>query len=88
MKYGELLQFDPIESVVQLRDAGKRSAAHQLVSTYVISVEVITYGSLTLELVFENTTGNFDRSSHQVLGAVESVFVPLTMDPTTQTILL
>jgi type I restriction enzyme R subunit len=49
---------------------------------------LITYGSLTLELVFENTTGNFDRSSHQVLGAVESVFVPLTMDPTTQTILL
>lgn len=40
MKYGELIQFDPIESVVQLRDANKSSAAHQLVNTYVISDEM------------------------------------------------
>lgn len=37
MKYGDLIQFDPIESVVQLRDADKSSAAHALVNTYVIS---------------------------------------------------
>jgi hypothetical protein len=30
MKYGDLIQFDPIESVVQLRDANKSSAAHNL----------------------------------------------------------
>ncbi|MEP1704865.1 MAG: DUF6079 family protein, partial [Marinobacter sp.] len=40
MKYGELIQFDPIESVVQLRDAGKSTAALQLVNTYVISEEM------------------------------------------------
>jgi hypothetical protein len=40
MKYGELIQFDPIESVVQLNDAGKSAAAKQLVSTYVISDEM------------------------------------------------
>ena len=40
MKYGDLIQFDPIESVVQLRDADKSSSAHQLVSTYVISDEM------------------------------------------------
>jgi hypothetical protein len=40
MKYGDLIQFDPIESVVQLRDADKSSAAHQLVNTYVISQEM------------------------------------------------
>ncbi len=40
MKYADLIQFDPIESVVQLRDADKASAAHQLVSTYVISNEM------------------------------------------------
>lgn len=40
MKYGDLIQFDPIESVVQLRDADKSSAAHTLVSTYVISEEM------------------------------------------------
>ena len=40
MRYGDLIQFDPIESVVQLRDADKSSAAHHLVSTYVISEEM------------------------------------------------
>ena len=40
MKYGDLIQFDPIESVVQLRDADKSSAAQVLVSTYVISDEM------------------------------------------------
>ena len=40
MKYGELIQFDPIETVVQLRDADNASAAHQLVNTYVISEEM------------------------------------------------
>lgn len=40
MKYGDLIQFDPIESVVQLRDADKSGAAHTLVSTYVISDEM------------------------------------------------
>lgn len=40
MKYGDLIQFDPIESVVQLRDADKASTANQLVSTYVISEEM------------------------------------------------
>ncbi|MBN2885452.1 MAG: ATP-binding protein, partial [Chromatiaceae bacterium] len=40
MQYGDLIQFDPIESVVQLRDADKSSAAHHLVNTYVISEEM------------------------------------------------
>jgi len=40
MKYRELIQFEPIESVVQLRDADKSAAARQLVSTYVISDEM------------------------------------------------
>ncbi|WP_419591626.1 DUF6079 family protein [Thiolapillus sp.] len=40
LKYGDLIQFDPIESVVQLRDADKSSAAQHLVNTYVISDEM------------------------------------------------
>ena len=40
MKYKDLIQFDPIESVVQLRDADKSAEARQLVSTYVISEEM------------------------------------------------
>jgi len=37
MKYGELIQFDPIETVVQLRDADESKVAKRLVGTYVIS---------------------------------------------------
>ncbi|MFB3880971.1 MAG: DUF6079 family protein [Armatimonadota bacterium] len=37
MKYRDLIQFDPIESVVQLRSADEESEAQRLVATYVIS---------------------------------------------------
>ena len=40
MKYGELIQFEPIETVVQLRDADTSNAAQHLVNTYVISDEM------------------------------------------------
>jgi hypothetical protein len=40
IKYGDLIQFEPIESVVQLRDANEEMAARQLVRTYVISEEM------------------------------------------------
>ena len=37
MKYADLIQFDPIESVVELRSADKRERAESLVRNYVIS---------------------------------------------------
>ena len=40
MKYAELIQFEPIESVVQLRDANEEAAARHLVKTYVFSDEM------------------------------------------------
>lgn len=40
MKYKDLIQFDPIETIIQLRDAGKSDSASQLVKTYVISDEM------------------------------------------------
>ena len=40
MKYADLIQFDPIEDVIQLRDANKLDEAKRLVSTYVISEEM------------------------------------------------
>ena len=40
MRYGDLLQFEPIETVVQLRDADREAAARQLVATYVVSDEM------------------------------------------------
>src|SRR5574337_1242545 len=40
MKYGHLIRCEPIESVVQLRDADETAAARRLVQTYVISEEM------------------------------------------------
>ncbi len=37
MKYAELVEFDPIETVVQLREADAADSARRLVSTFVIS---------------------------------------------------
>jgi len=39
MKYGDLIQFEPIESVIQLQNASVIEA-QQLVTTYVISEEM------------------------------------------------
>lgn len=40
MKYGQLIQFDPIKSVIQLRDADKADSAQELVRSYVVSEEM------------------------------------------------
>jgi len=40
VKYGDLIQFDPIETVIQLTSANRLDAARQLVSTYVISEDM------------------------------------------------
>jgi len=37
MRYGDLIQFEPIESVIQLLDANRPDEGQKLVSTYVIS---------------------------------------------------
>ena len=51
MKYRDLIQFDPIETVVQLRDANELTEAQNLVSTYVISEEM---GDRLISTVFPN----------------------------------
>ncbi|MBA3923415.1 MAG: hypothetical protein H0X31_17665, partial [Nostocaceae cyanobacterium] len=40
MKYGDLIEFEPIETVIQLQDASELAEAKQLVATYVISQEM------------------------------------------------
>jgi len=40
MQYAELIQFESLESVIEIRDANKADKAQQLVSTYVISNEM------------------------------------------------
>jgi len=60
MKYGDLIQFEPIESVVQLRDADEATAARQLVETYVISEEMAEklVGLVIPQLQLEQPTDN------------------------------
>ena len=60
MKYGDLIQFQPIESVIQLRDADEATAARQLVETYVFSDEMAEklVGLVIPQLQFEQPADN------------------------------
>ena len=60
MKYGDLIQFEPIESVVQLRNAGEEAAARHLVDTSVISEEMTErlVGLAIPQLQFDLPTDN------------------------------
>lgn len=60
MKYGDLIQFDPIESVIHLTDADQMDAAKHLVETYVISGEMAEkLTSLVIpQLQFDQPTDN------------------------------
>jgi hypothetical protein len=49
MRYSELIQFEPIETVVQLREADSASEARRLVETFVISDRMV---ELLGDLVF------------------------------------
>lgn len=69
MKYADLIQFDPIESVVQLRDAEKSSAAYTLVHTYVISNEMA-----------EKLTGRIYKDGDLEKENLEAIFPQLQFD--------
>lgn len=60
MKYSELIQFEPIESVIQLRDADKEDKSISLVKTYVISEGVAAQinNLIIPQLQFENPNDN------------------------------
>jgi len=83
MKYNELIQFDPIESVVQLRDADKTNAAHKLVNTYVISDEMaeriinIVIPQLQFEQPADNkgilVVGNYGTGKSHLMSVISSI---------------
>ncbi|MBM9518324.1 ATP-binding protein [Desulforhopalus vacuolatus] len=83
MKYGELIQFDPIESVVQLRDADKTNAAHQLVNTYVVSDEMaermvrLVIPQLQFEQPVDNkgilVVGNYGTGKSHLMSVISSI---------------
>lgn len=83
MKYGDLIQFDPIESVVQLRDADKSIAAQNLVNTYVISEEMaerltqLVFPQLQFDQPVDNkgllVVGNYGTGKSHLMSVVSSL---------------
>ncbi|MEY4245635.1 MAG: hypothetical protein RLZZ245_3220, partial [Verrucomicrobiota bacterium] len=67
MRYSELIEFDPIESIVQLRESDKREKAMELVRSYVISKDMEQRLS---EVFFPNLAlaGNADTKGVMVVG--------------------
>ena len=83
MKYGNLVQFEPIETVVQLREADKREDAQRLVKTYVISKRMgenlvdIILAQLQIENPSDNTglliIGNYGTGKSHLMSVVTSL---------------
>ena len=83
MKYGELIQFEPIESVVQLRDAIDAAVARQLVQTYVISEEMadklvnLVVPQLQFDQPMDNkgllVVGNYGTGKSHLLSVISSL---------------
>jgi predicted ATPase len=83
MKYRELIQFEPIESVVQLRDADQETSARQLVSTYVISEEMaeklteLVFSHLQFEYPTDNkgllVVGNYGTGKSHLMSMISAI---------------
>ena len=60
MKYRDLIQFDPIETTVQLLHADEKTRAEQLVATYVVSDEMAERlrGVIFPQLQFDHPADN------------------------------
>ena len=89
MKYGDLIQFDPIESVVQLRDANNFSTAQQLINTYVISEEMaerltqIVFPQLQFDQPADNkgllVVGNYGTGKSHLMSVVSGLAADASM---------
>lgn len=83
MQYRDLIHFEPIESVVQLRHADRLSAAQQLVSTYVISAEMaerltaLILPNLQFDQPYDNRglliVGNYGTGKSHLMSVISSV---------------
>ena len=83
MLYRDLVQFEPIESVIQLRDADdKREAAH-LVQTYVVSDRMadilanVVFPQLQIDRPLDNKgvliVGNYGTGKSHLMSMVSAV---------------
>lgn len=96
MKYKDLIQFEPIESVIQLLDANRQTEAKKLVSTYVISDEMADRiaDQLIPQLSFDDAVdhkgllvvGNYGTGKSHLMSvlsliAEDKAYVPLMRHP-------
>jgi predicted ATPase len=83
MKYGELIQFEPIETVIQLQDASELAEAQRLVSTYVISQEMadrlasVVFPNLQFEHPADNkgilVVGNYGTGKSHLMSMISAI---------------
>jgi hypothetical protein len=83
MRYADLIKFDPIETVVQLRDADKLSEAERLVSSYVISDEMaerlasVVFAQLQIDMPADNkglfVVGNYGTGKSHLMSVISAV---------------
>lgn len=83
MKYGDLIQFDPIESVIQLQNASELAQAQRLVSTYVISQEMadrlasVVFPNLQFEQPADNkailVVGNYGTGKSHLMSVISAI---------------
>ena len=83
MKYEDLIRFDPIETVVQLRDADEASAARHLVESYVISddmaekLSALVFPQLQFDKPADNRgiliVGNYGTGKSHLMSVISAI---------------
>ena len=83
MKYGDLIQFDPVETVAQLKDAKDKNKAANFISTYVISNQMadnlhnIIFENLQFETPQDNkglmVVGNYGTGKSHLMAVISSI---------------
>ena len=96
MRYGDLIQFEPIESVIQLLDANRPDEGKKLVSTYVISDDMAERIAKLMipQLAFDESVdhkgvlvvGNYGTGKSHLMSVLSLVaedasFVPMIRHP-------
>ena len=96
MRYDDLIQFEPIESVIQLLDANRPDEAKKLVSTYVISDDMagriakLMIPQLSFDEAVDHTgvlvVGNYGTGKSHLMSvlslvAEDAAYVPLIQHP-------
>lgn len=83
MKYGDLIQFEPIETVIELREANELDRAKKLVDTYVISdkmadaLTAIVFPLLRFDEGYDNkglmVVGNYGTGKSHLMSVISSI---------------